>query len=214
MATNKTAPVRLETPPFIVMFPNAFKARVSDLAEEGAAAKYGLTAVFDSSKWTAAQREKFKAILAAMDAESMSAFKKPWASLKSDKKGLRRNAERDTEFDFVDSKTYFANLTSTKKPGVCDVNGDDIDATNGNEDLLYQGCIAKATVRVFSYDKKGSKGVALGLFNIKVLVSDPKKAPRRDNSKTAAEEFSEDDESEFLKGFEGDEEEVPDDESY
>ena len=214
MASNKEPSARLETPPFIVMFPNAFKAVKSELADADATPKFGLTAVFDSSKWNETHKRKFKAILDALEASSQAAFKKPWASLKSDKKGLRRNEERETVFDFTPGKTYFANLTSTRKPDVIDVNGDPINAEEGNTDKLYQGCICKATVRVFDYDKKGSKGVALGLFNIQVLVSDPKKAPRRDNSKSASEDFSEEDESAFLGQFDEDEPEADDDSNY
>jgi hypothetical protein len=191
------------------MYPNVFRARKSDL-DDKAEAKYGLTAVFDPSKFNDKDKERWKALKNALNKASMEAFGKPWDKLPMAKRGLRNNVMPDTgekKFDFMPESAYFANITSKNRPGVVDINKDDIGPEHGNDDSVYSGCFATATVNVFSYNNK-SKGVALSLNNVRILISDPKKAPRRDNRKAAADDFDEEGESDFLSGFEEDEPEV------
>lgn len=209
---DKPKRIRLQTPPFICMWPNLFRAKKSDLEKDNpdAKAKYGITAVFDVSKFSPRDKARWKAILAALDAKSMEAFQKPWAKLKADKKGLRPNEERDTPFDFVGDGAYFANLTTTSKPGVVHISEGDVSPEEGNDDLVYSGMWCQATVNVFSYSNK-SKGVALGLNNVRIIVSDEKKAPRHDGRTAASDDFDDEGDSEFLNRFDGDEEEADDD---
>lgn len=59
----------------------------------------------------------------------------------------------------------FMTATSKQKPGLVDGSNNDII----NETDFYAGCYARATLRVFTYDAKGNKGVAFGLQNIQKL---------------------------------------------
>jgi hypothetical protein len=208
---DKPKRIRLQTPPFIAMWPNLFKAKKSDLEKDNpeAKAKYGLTAVFDVENFTPRDKKRWKAIMDALNERSMEAHGKPWAKLKADKKGVRPNEERDTPFDFVGDGAMFANLTTTSKPGVVHITEGDVAPEEGNDDLVYSGMWCQATVNVFDYNNK-SRGVALGLNNVRILVSDEKKAPRRDGRKAASEDFDDEGDSEFLNRFDEDEEEVED----
>jgi hypothetical protein len=212
----KAEVIRLQTPPFIMAFPKLFKAEPGGKDKTGAL-KYSVTAIWDPSKFTDADKRRWDAIKAALNDESMRLFKKPFKDLPEAtyKKGLRRNNDREEPFDVkrVGDKAIFANLTSSFKPGVIDINKDDIGPEHGNEDLVYPGCIAIAKVNAYAYNQNGGKGVALGLYNVRVLVSDPKKAPRMDNRRSAAEDFDEDVDADWLElygagGPEDDEEDM------
>lgn len=52
---------------------------------------------------------------------------------------------------------------------------------------VYSGCLLRASISVFAYNKAGNKGVSFGLNNVQVL----RKGERLDNRKDAREEFSE-----------------------
>jgi hypothetical protein len=52
---------------------------------------------------------------------------------------------------------------------------------------VYSGCLLRASISVFAYNKAGNKGVSFGLNNVQVL----RKGERLDNRKDAKEEFAE-----------------------
>jgi len=170
---------KLVTPPFRVSFPNLFEARSVD----GGKPKYGLSAIWTPSEFTASDKKKWKAILGAMDAEAQSRFKKGLKELPANvKKGIRDGEEKNLEG--YGSGTKFANLTSQQRPGVVDLNKDKIGPEEGNADEIYPGCFCRATVTVYSYDNKG-KGIALGLMNVQKI----KDGERLDSRTDAAEDF-------------------------
>jgi hypothetical protein len=204
--------VRLTTPLFRAHFVNAFKARPG---MDGGSAKYGVTAVWDPSKFTPADKKKWDDILEAIRDAVKADIKKPYEidAMGSYKTGLRKNSNREEPFvgagsvyPDLSAATVLANLTSSFKPGVIDINKDDVSPEEGNEDLLYPGCFARATVNVYTYNQNGGRGVALGLNNLQVIISDEKKAPRFDNKTDAADDFDEVDDS----WLEADEPEVGD----
>lgn len=190
------------TPVFRASFVNAFEARAM---EEGQKPKFGLTAVWTPSKFSESDKVRWKKILAALNEESMSRFKKKWKDLPANyKKGLRDGAEK-ADLEGFGEGTRFANLTSMMRPGVVDVNREPIGPEHGNTDELYSGCYCRATVTVYSYDNKG-KGVALGLQNIQKI----KDGPRLDARTDAAEDFEDDVDSDWLEGQEDEDEDLGD----
>lgn len=200
----KSEAPRLITPPFICAYPKLFKAEPGGKDKKGAL-KYSVTAIWDPSKFNDADKRKWQAIKDALNDESLRLFKKSFKDLPEAtyKKGLRRNNDREEPFDVsrVGDKAIFANLTSSFRPGVVDINKDDIGPEHGNEDLVYPGCIAIASVRAYAYNQGGGKGVALGLNNVRIIGSDVKKYPRMDNRTSAAEEFDEELDSEWLEAY-------------
>lgn len=204
MAKNEEAPVRFQTPPFVMMWPHLFKAHANNFkdADPDQAPKFEVTAVFDKSKWTADHHTQWKALVAAVKGAAQRELGIPFEKIKQDKRGLRKNVERETSFDFVPDDAPFAKFTSFQKPGVVDRNGVDISPADGNDDCIYSGAYAIATILIKPYKhEKGGKGISLRLNNVMVLVGDPKVAPRRDNRKSAEEDFNQADESAFLENF-------------
>jgi hypothetical protein len=193
--------VKLTTPPFIACFPNAFKARPGGKNGTGKL-KYGLTALWlDPDAFPEQDKKKWVAILKALSAESVAAFGKKWSELNPAvyRTGIRKNSDREEPFEHpnITPRAMFANITSDYKPGVCDINGNDVGPELGNEDLLYPGCLCRATVNAYSFKNEG-KGVAIGLNNIMILSSNVAKYPRLDNRKGAAEDFDDDVDSSWL----------------
>lgn len=215
MAKNDSAPRRFQLPPFIMMWPHLFKAHKADFKDSDGeqTPKFELTAVFDKSKWTDTHHAQWKALVAAVKGAAQTDLGIPFDKIKQDKRGLRKNSDREKEFEFVSSDTPFAKLTSYQKPGVVDRHGTDISPAEGNDDCVYSGAYATATVGIYPYKhEKGGKGISIRLNNVMILVGDPKVAPRRDNRKSAEEDFNEVDESAFLEQFDlddADEDEAP-----
>lgn len=100
---------------------------------------------------------------------------------------------RDGDIEKPDKEEYaaciFANASGIRAPGV--VNKARIAVTSESE--AYSGCFYIVSVNPYPFDKKGNKGIALGLNN--VMVWD--RGPRIDGREDAAEAFKDwsDDES-------------------
>lgn len=175
---------RYVTPVFRGSFPSLFVATAMD---EKAKKKFGITAVWTPAKFTVSDKKRWKAIMAALDAECMAKFRKHWKDLPANfKTGVRDGAEKADLEGFGDG-TLFANLGTMMRPGVIDAEKNRIGPEQGNEDDIYPGCYCRATVTVYSFDNV-SKGVALGLMNVQKVADG-----ERLDSRTDAEEDFEDD---------------------
>lgn len=105
--------------------------------------------------------------------------------------GVLRNPLRDGDLRFAqDSGLYkafkncwFVGARTNRKPQVIDAAKNEV----FTDEDVYSGCLMRASVSVFAYNKAGNKGVALGLNNVQVL----KKLERLDGRKSATDEFSE-----------------------
>lgn len=172
---------RYMTPVFRGSFTDTvFKAEGYD----GSEPKYGLTAVWDPSKFSAKDKERWKAIRRAIDEECMARFKKKADDLPGNfKKGLRDGAEKADLEGFGEGKV-FANLTTKMRPGVVDKDRNPISHEEGNTDEVYSGAYFRATITVYSYENK-SKGYALGLMNLQKVAD----GERIDGRTDAAEDF-------------------------
>ena len=182
--------VRLKTPPFVAAFTQGvFEAQPGP---DGGKAKYGLTAIWDKSKFTPKDHELWKALLAELDSVSKSMFKTPFSGLADigAKTGLRKGESKPDLEGFGPGK-IFASLTSQYAPDVVDFDRNEISKAQGNSELVYSGCLMRASVNVYGYNKKG-KGVAIGLFSLQVISSDESKWPRIDNRTSGADDFADD----------------------
>lgn len=157
------------TPKFRVSYPSVFKSKKNDLNGKD---EFSLVAYFPKG---ADLSELKKAAMEAMEEKWPDAKKRP---------GNMRNPFRKHEEKFkVDEKTgqtvipqgmeeggIFINLKSYKKPGLVDVNAQDIIV----ESDFYGGCYARATVQAAAYFNKGNAGVSFWLQNIqKMADGDP-----------------------------------------
>lgn len=201
MATKpktKEKVARFLTPVFRVSYPHLFKPTAMKDAPN-AVPKYSVAALWTPSKFTDREKQLWSAILKALDAESMRAFKCSYKDLPKKKpnakRGIRNGLEREGAEGYGEG-VRFANLTSLAKPGVIDAKtGDDIGPDYGNAEEIYPGCYCQATVTVYSYNKGGGTGLALGLGNVRKI----KDGPRLDNRVSAQDDFDEDVESSWLE---------------
>jgi len=195
--TEKKERKRLLTPPFVLSFPSLWVARASEDGE--GKPKFGATAIWTPSKFNAADKALYQAILAELNAVALDNFGKAWKNLPDNvKRGLRDGSAKEDVAGYGPG-TRFANMTTLNRPGVIDKNKDPIGPEHDNEDLIYPGCVCRAKVSVWAYGGKGSKqskykGVAIGLLNLQKL----KDGERLDNRVAAEDDFDEDIDAEWL----------------
>lgn len=175
---------KLITPPFRAAFVNVAKARS---AEEGGVPKFGVTAIWDTKSFGAKDKARWREIIAAMNEATMAEFGKKVKDLPANfHRGIRSTDEKDNVSGFNEGDK-FANLTSRMRPGIVDINRDEISEDEGNLDKVYSGCYMRATVTVYTYTTK-SKGVAIGLQNLQKI----KDGPRLDARTNASDDFGDD----------------------
>lgn len=198
MATTQAGRKTLLTPRFRVSFPQVFEKKAF---QEGQTARYSLVGLFQGfgvtdgstdydklpKEWSPKERERWKAIMAAVDKASVEKFKKPvlvMAKASTFKFPLHRGEEK--EYGGYGPGVVFFTMGSTKrKPGIVNKNGESL-TQDGNEEF-YAGCWARASVNPYAFDKMG-KGVAIGLGNIQKLGE----GERLDAFSSAEDDFGED----------------------
>lgn len=181
---------RYKTPVFRVSFPHLFKAQAMD----GGEPKFSVSAVWTPSKFSDRDKKLWAEIKAALNEKSQEMFKKPWKELPANiKRGLRSGAEK-ADLEGYGEGTVFANLSTKMRPGVINLKKEKVGPEEGNEDEMYPGCYARATVTVYGYDNKG-KGVSLGLMNLQIVGE----GKRLDSRTDAAEDFDDDVDAAWLE---------------
>lgn len=174
------------TPVFRLSFPHLFQADSYD----GGEPKFGCSAVWTPADFTASDKKRWKAIMGALDEKAKETFKKPWKDLPANvRRGIRDGAEK-ADLEGYGEGTRFANLSSKMRPGIIDLEKNDIEEADGE---IYPGCYCRATVSIYSYDNKG-KGVAIGLQNVQKI----KDGERLDSRTDAADDFDDDVDDEWL----------------
>jgi hypothetical protein len=115
------------------------------------------------------------------------------------KAGKLKNPIRSGDTDRSESPEFegmvFITASSTKRPGIVNAQNKNLKALaeeaalNGEEfdprEECYSGCILRASVSLFCFDKGVNKGVGVGLNNLQVI----KKGERIDGRKKAEDEF-------------------------
>lgn len=171
------------TPKFRGAFVNVFKARLNKLSDKE---EYSIVALFDKkADLTELKKAEEEAII-----ERWGAKKEKWpANLR---RAIRAQSERAKEVDgkkiFPDGYTdgaFFLNLKSKERPRV--VNNQVKPILDDTE--CYSGAYYRATVRPYTYDHAGNRGVAFGLGNLqKMADGDPLTGrPSPEESFTAVE---------------------------
>lgn len=186
---------RYTTPVFRISFPEVITAKSFD----GGPEKFSCQAIWNPAKFSAKDKGLWKEMLKALDAESMTRFKKKVKDLPANyRTGLRDGSEKPDMEGYGEGKK-FATLSTLMAPGVVDRDKTPISVAEGNTDEIYPGAWFRATVNAFSYDNKG-KGVAFGLMNLQKV----KDGPRLDSRVDAASDFEDDIEDEWLEDDEDD----------
>lgn len=192
--------VRYTTPPFILHFPNVFEAQ----SMEGGEAKFNCVGIWTPAEFNERAKAQWAELKKAVDAECMRVHKMSWADAKAPdgvedfKTGLRdggSNKKKDLE-GFGKGKIY-ATLSSKFQPEIVDVKKRVISLEEGNADLVYAGCYARARVVPFAFSNV-SDGLSLGLRSLQIISSDKKRFPVLITRGKDADNFDEDIESEFM----------------
>lgn len=151
---------KLLTPVFRVSFPSVFEAS----SYEGGAPKFSVCAVWEPAKFTAKDKELWKAMQDLADQVSVDKFKKKLSALPANFKKPFRDGEEKADLVGFGAGKIFANLSSKMRPGLIFLDRTPI--TDAED--FYPGCYARATVTAYAYDNVG-KGVALGLQNLQKI---------------------------------------------
>lgn len=153
-------PAKVITGQAVLSYPNLFRPRAVKAGDEP---KYSATLIFDIDKERKslerlrdaafyAGREKWKNFDELVKA---GRIRLPW----------RKGEEKGDAKGYGPGKIYI-NCNSNQQPGVVDRRVQPI--VNPNE--IYPGCIVIASVRAFTYDTRGNKGVSFGLNNIQKVA--------------------------------------------
>ena len=168
MAT-KPKSKRVITPEATAMFVYVWEAR--EPINEGGAPQFSISLLFKKSQDISALKAAAKEVrIAAFGPKLNSSLKDPFRSaddMETPVPGYRGGV-------MITAK-------SKNKPGIVDA---DLQPITDQLDF-YPGCICKASVTPFAFDKKGSKGVTFLLNNIQKI----KDGTRLDGRKKAEEEF-------------------------
>lgn len=73
-----------------------------------------------------------------------------------------RDGDADRPEDEAYAGAYFLNANANTKPGIVDKNRNPILA----QDEVYSGCYGYVSISFYPFDKKGNKGIAVGLNHI------------------------------------------------
>lgn len=154
------------TPVFRASYVHLFKPQA---AEDGGTPKFGVSAVWTPGKFSDSEKK----LWAAIKAEGEAAFEAFHGMTVEEAKdiggyvlGIRDGRAKKTEP--YGPGTVFASLTSTQRPGIVDLDGNPIGAEHMNQELVYSGVYARASVNWYAFDNK-SKGIALGLNNFQLV---------------------------------------------
>lgn len=179
--TNGKENTKLKIGPAVGAFANGlFEARAF---EEGQEPKYGITLLFPKKmKAGSPEAKSFEALKAMINKVAIQKAGPNYAKLP--KFGL---PIRDGDVEKPDRKEFagmwFVAAKSKNRPQI--VNRHLVHVTDKDE--AYSGCKFVASVGVFAFEKKGVKGVALGLNNVMLW----EKGERIDGRIDAAEDFAE-----------------------
>jgi hypothetical protein len=174
-----TTSKKLILPPGLGNYAAIFKAR----AYEGQDPKFSIVLT-----WPKAEKESLKPLVEAI----VAAAKAKWGdeALALLKGGKLKNPLRDGDIETdTEGKARFpghyfltASAAADRQPGVVDAKVQPV----FEEGEAYSGCTFRASVNLFTFEKKGNRGVAVGLNNLQVT----KKGPRLDGRKKAEDDFA------------------------
>lgn len=147
--------VKCLTPTFRVSYPNVFKAKAFNSDQEE---KYSIVMLFPKSE-----------DLNALKRAAFNAATEKWGPKEKWPKGLRMPfRDGDEKGDPTYAEQIFVSASSKQRPGIINQRKEPIHEDEA--DQFYAGCYARATLRAFSYDMKGNRGVSFGLQNLQKVA--------------------------------------------
>lgn len=189
------------TPVFRAAFVNLFEPKAADEDKPNAKPKYGLTMLFQEGEDLADIKKLATQLMKDKFGDKSKwpkGFNKPW----------RDQAEKDKDNEDATGKTYdgfesgnlFMNASTEQQPEVTDEGLNPVVSSK----TVYSGCMMRAYITMFWYEKKGNFGIGVSLGPVQKIddgeplggsapaaasVFQPVKANK---SKAAADAFEED----------------------
>lgn len=132
-------------------------------ANEGGDPKYSASLIIPKE-----DKKTLDKIKAAIEAAKVQGKSGKWGGkIPANLKTPLRDGDIDRPEDPAYENSYFVNASAKTKPGIVDRSANPI----MDQDQVYSGCYAFASVTFYPYDASGNKGVACGLNHI-MKVSD------------------------------------------
>lgn len=135
------------------------------------------------------EKETVEAIKKAIEAAKKAGIVSKWGG-KEPKKLDMPLRDGDDKDDEVYAGCYYLNAKSNTRPGIVDRNK----APIMDEEEMYSGVWAIASVTFYAYDTNGNRGVACGLNNLMKFKDDEKLGGRASAENDFADIDNEDDE--------------------
>jgi ssDNA-binding protein len=195
---DKPKPNRFTTPPFVLSYPNLWKARKNKFNPNGDP-RFSATAIWtpgefgekDKKQWSDIRQEVAKQLRELFKVEGKNLAECEAALLKKYPKASFA-FRKGTEAAFAEKPGYgegkiFASLSTTSPPGVVDLSKATIHPSEGNSDEIYPGCVCRATITPVAYKhESGGVGYAFYLGNVQKI----KDGARLDNRVAAEDDFN------------------------
>lgn len=178
-----TTAKRLKLPPAVGMFVSLFTP-VAGPGGEGEA-KYRITLV-----WPKKQEPLLEEFKKAVQEVAIAKWGPTAPKLLKEgklKMPLRDGDEKADQYPEFKG-TVFMTASSTRQPGVVDKKVQPV----MDQEEAYSGCVYRASVALFAFDRAGSKGIGVGLNNIQVVKGKEDGMPRLDGRRSAEQDFAED----------------------
>jgi hypothetical protein len=140
--------------------------------EDNPEPKFSVLLIFDK---TAQSSPEFKRMVQAYTAEKARLYPNGAPS------GFKTPFRPSSEKEGFPPDCVFISISTTRKPDVVDADGTDLFEPS----KVYSGMYGRASLSLYSYDKKGNKGIAFGLNNFQKLGD----GERMDSKTSAAEDF-------------------------
>lgn len=165
--------VAINTPYAILSFPHVFEKRPR---AEGGDPKYSCALIFGPAA------QKSPAYKAMQDACILAAKEKfgDNVNLKSVQMPFKDAGQK--EYNGYDAGDMYITPWSDNKPGIVDVNRNDILL----KEEVWAGQLVRANVNAFAWTNSGKKGVSFGLNHLQIIRTD---TPRIDGRASAANTF-------------------------
>lgn len=148
---------------------------------EGNEPRFSITLIFDKA---AQNTKQFKELEEAIEQALMQKWPNKATRPRDLRSPFRDGGEKEGIYEGYKRGDIFINPWSQKKPGVVDINRQDL----LDLDDVFAGWTARANVRPFAYDRAGKRGVGLFLDNVQFL----REGKRLDGRKAASESYPDD----------------------
>lgn len=178
------------TPEAILSYPHLFEPRAGG---DGQKAKYSCALIFTKEIQETPEFKAMKKVALEVAIEKYGDKAKSMIRSGS----LRWPFRDDSEEKGYPEGSVFLNVRTERVPGIVSIyphpeTGKPLPITN--EEEIYAGCIVRASLAAYDYNREGNKGITFGLNNVQKL-RDCAPEDRLDGRKKAEDEFEADEDA-------------------